>query len=283
VYFVDRERRITYWNGGAERLSGYAPKAVAGRSCADNVLVHVDAEGRCLCTAGCPLADTLKDGMEREAQIFMRHASGHRVPILVRVAPIRNSGGEITGAVEIFSDNSSMIAAERRLAELGEAVVRDELTGAGNRRYVESRIAAALAERKYRSLSLGALMFDIDHFKTINDTYGHDTGDEVLNMVARTVEKNIRATDSFGRWGGDEFVVVLLGVDAAGLVAVANKLRNIVAASGLAVAGHLVQVNISIGATLARPDDTVDTLLKRVDDRLYDSKSAGRDRVSFVA
>ena len=91
VYFVDAERSITYWNKGAERLTGYTAAEALGKHCYDNFLMHVNANGCALCFGGCPLAATLVDGNPREDEIFLRHKRGHRVPTSVRVSPVRGS------------------------------------------------------------------------------------------------------------------------------------------------------------------------------------------------
>src|SRR5208283_429737 len=104
VYFVDVERKLTYWNRGAERLTGYSAGEAVGRPCYDNFLVHVDETGRALCLNGCPLHRTIGDGQAREAEVFLRHKLGHRISVYVRVAPITDQSGQIVGAVEIFSE-----------------------------------------------------------------------------------------------------------------------------------------------------------------------------------
>ncbi len=118
VYFVDRERRITYWNKAAERLSGYAAEEVIGKRCADNILVHVDDAGRQLCLCGCPLSATMGDRLPREADVHMKHKLGHRVSVLVRAVPICDSQGEVIGAVEVFSDNTAKREAVRQAEQL---------------------------------------------------------------------------------------------------------------------------------------------------------------------
>ncbi len=102
VYFVDTDRRITSWNKAAERITGYTAREVLGRSCADNVLRHVDESGRELCVAGCPLAAVVQDGRMREARVYLHHKLGHRTPVDVRATAMRDAAGKIMGAVEIF-------------------------------------------------------------------------------------------------------------------------------------------------------------------------------------
>ena len=139
VYFVDTERQITYWNQGAENLTGYSASESVGRSCFDNFLAHVDGKGCALCTGGCPLSKTIEDGERREAEVFLRHKLGHRVPVCVRVAPIRSECGKILGAVEVFSDVTAKEQAERRVRELESMAFLDSLTSLPNRRYTNSR------------------------------------------------------------------------------------------------------------------------------------------------
>ncbi len=153
VYFVDRERKITYWNHGAEQLTGYPRDEAVGRHCFDNFLVHVDGEGCALCFGGCPLAATIADGQRREAEIYLRHKLGHRLPVSVRATPIRDSAGNIVGAVEVFNDISAKKTVERRASELERLAFRDVLTGLPNRRYIELKVEQAI--RQYRSSGRG--------------------------------------------------------------------------------------------------------------------------------
>jgi len=283
VYFVDRERRITYWNRGAERITGYPAEQVMGRCCSENVLMHVDECGGQLCQAACPLWHSMRDGATREAQVFLHHASGHRVPVSVRVAPLHAAAGTLIGAVEVFSDNTSMVRVQQRVSDLVRAVEQDPLTGIGNRRYIETRLESALLERQVHGETSGVLFFDVDHFKRVNDTFGHDVGDAVLRMVAKTLARNVRGSDTVGRWGGEEFVAVLVGVSELGLQAAADKLRTLVATCSLDNEHGVIRVTVSVGATLARAEDTLETLIRRADRLLYQSKAAGRDRVSLAA
>lgn len=280
VYFVDRRRRITYWNKGAERISGFKPDDVIGRSCADNLLMHVDKAGTVLCSSGCPLRATMQDGEVREVEVFLHHAEGHRVPVVVRATPLRDEQGEIVGAVETFSDNSNMIEALKRVDQLNQEAHQDPLTGIGNRRYIEMKINSSLVEFNQNYQPFGLLMLDIDRFKRVNDKFGHDVGDQVLKMIASTIEKNIRTTDHIGRWGGEEFLVLVHNLDPNHLHWISDKLRALVASSYLPVSGNLVQVTVSVGATLVKPMDTLATLVKRADRLLYKSKAEGRNRVT---
>ena len=281
VYFVDQQRRITYWNQGAERITGYKADQALGRSCSDNLLVHVDAKGVCLCLHGCPLSAAMQDGEIHEAPVFLRHASGHRVPVLVRVSPLRDTQGQLIGAVETFSDNSALVNTQKLVDQLRLDANLDPLTQVANRRGILSLLEAALVETIHQSAPWAVLMIDIDHFKQFNDLYGHLLGDQVLRMVARTLQSNIRASDGMGRWGGEEFLVILRNIDENHLVEIAQKLRILVETSRLPHEECELQVTISIGATLLQPGDTPESAIQRADDLLYLSKRRGRNRVSL--
>lgn len=278
IYILDRARRITYWNRGAERLTGYPADEVLGRCCADGLLQHMDAEGRLLCNDGCPMEATMHDGCERATELFLHHKQGHRVPIMVRAIPIKGVSGEIVGAVEVFNDISGQVLAAQRIRELETLSLIDPLTGAGNRRYSEIQLGSRLAEKKRYGLPVGLLFLDVDRFKSVNDRHGHLAGDDVLRVIGKTLANALRAGDFLGRWGGEEFVVLIGGLDAHRLREAGQRLRALVASSSVpAVPG--LEVTVSIGVTEARSDDTVTSLVTRADSLMYEAKKQGRDRV----
>ena len=279
VYFVDRTRTITYWNRGAERIAGYTAEEVVGRGCSDNLLVHVDEHECSLCNGKCPLAFTLGDGKPREKEVYLLHKDGHRVPISVRVAPLRDGAGTITGAVEIFTERTSRSVAAERAAEIEKLAYLDPLTGLANRRYAEIALSSRHEELQRYGWPFGVIFIDIDDFKKVNDRYGHGTGDDVLKMVARTITHSARSFDVVGRWGGEEFLAVIANVERDELMRTANRFRSLVEQSRLPGA-DAVSVTISIGAALARDGEPVAELLKRADRLLYQSKAAGKNRVT---
>jgi diguanylate cyclase (GGDEF)-like protein len=123
-------------------------------------------------------------------------------------------------------------------------------------------------------------MMDIDHFKRFNDNYGHDIGDKILIMVANTMMSTSRPLDDFGRWGGEEFIGILRNVEGENLKTAAERLRILIKESFLSMGDEKLQVTMSLGGTLAREDDTVESVVKRADVFLYGSKQDGRDRVT---
>lgn len=281
VYFVDRDRRISYWNTGAERITGYPRTEVIGKQCFDNVLCHVDDAGRNLCVAGCPLAFTMSDGAVRECEIYLKHKDGHRVPVVVRAAPMRDKDGAVVGAVEVFSSNVKAAQYAELIQRLQNEAMQDALTQLGNRRFAEMNLDNHIRARDRHEMVFGVLFLDLDHFKAINDLHGHNGGDAILRMVSRTIVHGIRPLDIPCRWGGEEFLVILPNIDLKALSVVANRLRMLVQKSWLAYEGRQLRITTSIGGAMAMPGETWQTLIERADRQVYVSKHAGRNRVNL--
>lgn len=280
VYFVDPDRRILFWNQAAEKLTGFDAASVMGTRCADNILRHVDECGRQLCEEGCPLHETLATGKNRHAHVFLHHKQGHRVPVFVRTVPLRDIAGRIIGAVETFSDNTQRMADLERITRLEQIAFLDDLTHLANRRYLQEAMAGRLAEFTRHGSEFGVILLDLDGFKPVNDRCGHDAGDAVLRMVARTIAHNCRPYDVVGRWGGDEFLVIAGHTPSDMIDQFAERLRVLVGQSWMEEGGERLCVTTSVGATICCHGDDMPSLLKRADELLYQSKSAGRNRVT---
>jgi diguanylate cyclase (GGDEF)-like protein/PAS domain S-box-containing protein len=277
LYVVDRRRRIMYWNKAAERITGYTADDMVGSHCFDSKLIHVDDNGANLCRGMCPLAATIKDGAPREAEVYLHHKDGHRVPVSVRVTPQHDRNGNIIGGIELFSDLSNGEAMRLRIAELEKLAFLDGLTLLANKRYIDLELERHISEMGRYGRSFGILLMDIDHFKIFNDTHGHMVGDRVLKTVAQSLLHNARPFDVYGRWGGEEFIGIIRHVDMGTLTKIGARVRALVEQTHVQVAEALLHVTISMGATIAAADDTVQSLVKRVDGLMYRSKEQGRN------
>ena len=277
LYFVDKNRVITYWNKAAERISGFTGIEVIGKSCANCILTHVDGLGRSLCLGLCPLAATIADGVDREAEVYLHHKNGHRVPVLIRVSTLKDPTGNIIGGIELFTDVSNIHANSLRVLELEKLALLDNLTQLANRRYIERELQVRIEEYKRREIPFGVLFIDIDHFKNVNDIHGHDAGDSALCFVGQTLISNSRPFDLYGRWGGDEFLAIIRNVSTDDLVELGERLRVLVEHSYIVHDGIELQVTVSIGATSIKDNDSIRRLIKRADTLLYQSKEIGRN------
>jgi diguanylate cyclase (GGDEF)-like protein/PAS domain S-box-containing protein len=281
VYTVDADRKILYWNQGAETITGYKSDELICRSCFDNILNHVNEDGVGLCFDGCPLKATIEDGMEREAAVYLQHKSGHRVPVKVRTIPLRDSEQKVIGALELFTENKDEVSLRNSLESYKKQSLEDPLTKAANRRYFLAIIESKIREFKIMGTTFGIAFLDIDDFKHVNDTYGHEVGDKVLKILAETVQSNLRKHDSLGRWGGEEFIILFSDVDSEGLLNAAEKIRNLVAASSLRLSDQNLKITVSIGATVNVDNDDPESIVMRADQYMYISKKSGKNKVTI--
>ncbi|HZU84431.1 MAG TPA: diguanylate cyclase [Polyangiaceae bacterium] len=175
------------------------------------------------------------------------------------------------------------VQAERLAHQLYESSVRDPLTRAHNRRYLVERLSSEIAYARRHSSRLALILFDLDHFKRINDTYGHLAGDDVLRETAALVSRLIRVEDVFARFGGEEFVVLVRGISHNNVGRFAERLRSSLERLEVASAEAVLRVTASVGyASLDELDDDErdpESLMRLADERLYRAKTGGRNRV----
>jgi diguanylate cyclase (GGDEF)-like protein/PAS domain S-box-containing protein len=286
LYLVDRDRQIVLWNKGAERITGYAAEEVRGRRCADGILQHTDCQGAQLCHGDCPLSESMKDGETRVGEVFLLHRDGYRLPVKVWVSPLRNAEGETIGGIESFEDISQQVAAlEAKLAAMREAerlremAFLDPLTRIANRRALENRMRELFDTHRADGQEFGVLVVDLDHFKRVNDEHGHDAGDAVLKIVAKTLSSRLTSPAMIGRWGGEEFVAVVPNTSPDQLRATAESCRGLVAASPTRWRDQEIAVTASFGAAVANGEPNWRALFRLADQNLYRAKSEGRNRV----
>jgi len=170
---------------------------------------------------------------------------------------------------------------EALLRQLFEASVTDALTGAFNRDHFDTQLAAELSYARRHKTELSLVMFDVDFFKKVNDTYGHPAGDQVLVRIARTVTGMIRTEDVFARYGGEEFALILRGVSVSGAAALAERLRGAVEALSIPSDKGTIRVTVSAGCAgvSGSAEVSAEDLVGAADKRLYAAKHGGRNRV----
>jgi len=185
------------------------------------------------------------------------------------------------GPSAVFRYTLSDESQEALLRQLYNSSVTDSLTGAHNREHFDTQLRAELSYARRHATDVSLVLFDADHFKKVNDTYGHPTGDLVLVRIAKAVQGTIRSEDVFARYGGEEFVLVLRGIDIEGAGKVADRLREKIAAQVIATEKGPLSVTVSAGcASLSTAEHkTPEGLIASADRRLYAAKHAGRNRV----
>lgn len=214
-------------------------------------------------------------------------ANGTAVEMRYDTSNLKQSISVAIGTVTVmmYSIGLVLMAKERSESRLQHLALHDVLTGTLNRRAILERFASELDRARGQQASLAVAMIDIDHFKRINDLYGHLAGDEVLCHCVRQLQQRLRQGDSLGRYGGEEFLLLLPATDRAGALTAVQGLREAIARSPARFAGDHIELRFSVGLWCGVPGnkDSTASLLAQADAALYQAKAAGRDTVHMVA
>jgi diguanylate cyclase (GGDEF)-like protein/PAS domain S-box-containing protein len=277
VITADAEGRVEYLNPVAEGLTGWDSTEAAGRPVAE--IIHLLGESTRQPIDN-PILRCLREGriVELAEPSLLVGRNGQEISIQDSAAPIRDRGGRLIGAVMVFHD----VSEERRLQRaLAYQATHDALTGLINRREFENRLnEALLAARDNRVLRHVLLYLDLDQFKVVNDTCGHQAGDRLLKQLTSVVQTRIRTSDVLARLGGDEFGVLLVDCTLETAHRIAENLRQAIRDFRFVWEDRVMNVGVSIGlAEIDGEVDTLDAVMSAADVACYSAKDSGRNRV----
>ncbi|HUJ49356.1 MAG TPA: PAS domain S-box protein, partial [Bryobacteraceae bacterium] len=262
---------VTSWNGGAEKLLGYDAAEAIGAP----ISILLSQPGR----ASEILDPSVRGKVSRFDETVLVCKSLETLPVSLTVSPIRNGSGAVTGVAAIARDIRARKQAETELAYQAQ---HDHLTGLPNRLLVSDRLAASIARAECGGRMTAVLYLDLDGFKLVNDTLGHETGDGLLRQVTERLRTCIREPDTLARMGGDEFMLVISEVgDDKTALAVAERLQASLR-QPFTIADHELYLTASIGISMYPRDGAdVSALRQNADAAMYQAKHAGKDRVAF--
>ena len=275
VILTDGDDRVISVNKAFSKLTGYAPDDMLGKALSETPFRPTDREE----------ADARMQHLHRygavTGEVPRQHKNGKPLALWVTAIFVRDGAGKIVNYVRVFTDISELRESQRKLEQLATF---DALTGLPNRYLLQDRLVQALRRTSRYGGRMGLLFIDLDGFKDVNDTLGHDVGDLLLKGVATRLQECVRTCDTVCRFGGDEFVVLLEPLtDAADAIAVGDRI-----VSGLfppfLIAGQRIKTTVSIGIAL-NPEDGTDatTLLKNADVAMYKAKKRGRNRLELFS
>jgi diguanylate cyclase (GGDEF)-like protein/PAS domain S-box-containing protein len=266
ILITDAQGTIQRVNDAFTTITGYAADEVVGKtprvlSSGRHGPAFYEELWRCLATEG-----------HWEGEIWNQRKDGEVFPEWESITAVRDEWGKVAHYVAVFHE----ISEQKRLeAELERLASHDHLTGIHNRAKLYELLEAARAEHERYGTPFAVIMFDIDHFKAVNDRFGHGVGDAVLRELCQRVEAILRETDDFGRWGGEEFLILAKQTDRSGATDLAERVRCCVADTSFAEAGR---VTVSLGVAEIAPDEALESLEERADAALYQAKKDGRNR-----
>lgn len=271
VIITNARQEIVYVNPAFSRLTGYSREEAVGRNPHFLQGPDTDADARA------SLREAVAQGRQGHEEIVNYRKNGSTYWVELSVVPVRDDRGVLMHWIAIARDISDRKAQEREIERLA---MEDHLTGLLNRRAAEARLAVEWSRARRDRNPFAVALVDADRFKLVNDQYGHHVGDQVLMHLARTLERNLRGGDWIARWGGEEFLMCLHGLDARGAVNAGERARNFVKSNPVPVAVGALPVTVSIGIALYTSEiDSIDHLIAEADALLYEAKHTGRDRV----
>jgi diguanylate cyclase (GGDEF)-like protein len=277
VVFVDAQMQIMLWNRGTERLTGIAGPSVLQRPFVPRLIGMRDDKGKLILETDCPIAYALRSGVQSLRRMIILGRKGP-VSVDVHAIPVMSRDGTTHGATLLLHDASSEITLEERCQTLHAKATQDPLTHLANRAEFDKGLLDFVQVHQERHLPFSLIICDIDRFKSVNDTYGHQAGDEVIKSFATNLKNFCRAGDLVARYGGEEFVMICADCKSAVAYDRAEQIRK--------AFGDIRQdcldgrrVTASFGVTELQAGDDSETMLRRADRALLQAKDAGRNIV----
>ena len=278
VVFVDKGLRIVQWNHGAERLTGIAASSILQRPWSPSLLNVQNEKGNWVTDEDCPVACAVHSGVQSLRRLTISGRGGRPVAVDSHAMPVVADDGTSLGVVLLLHDASSESTLEQRCQNLHDRATKDPLTQVANRAEFDRVHEMFVNAHREQRVPCALAICDLDHFKLINDTYGHQAGDEVIKCLAGLLRNSCRPGDLVARYGGEEFVILCADCDNAAAFRRADQIRKKL--------GEIAQPNlegrkvtVSFGVTEIQPGDTPETMLRRADRALLTAKEKGRNRV----
>ncbi len=265
---------IVYVNEAFTRVTGYQPNEVIGKSPRLLQGADTDPETRA------KIRDALDGGRPIRARMLNYGKTGHAYWVDMNIMPLHDAEGRITHWASIQHDVTDDVKREEDLLSLATTC---DLTGAKNRRHFMERAELEVHRLRRHGVPFSVALLDLDHFKSVNDTFGHQAGDDVLKEAVQRWQSGRRPFDTLGRIGGEEFALLLPGAGADGACIVAERLRTVLSDTSIQTIAGPIEVTVSIGVAEADSEDgSIEATLGRADEALYATKRTGRNKVTVA-
>lgn len=274
-FVIGANQKIRIWNRGIQALTCLSGETMLGKPWNPELITLLTEHGQPFPLEQRPLSRALESGRGVVEILELRRADGRTTRVEAYAVPLFDEFGNLQGAIESFRDLTRTGGRRpQEFRELKLAATRDALTAVANRGELETQLAALVHHHNQVHEPFSVIFADVDRFKLVNDTYGHQTGDKVLIEVARLLQKETYSGETVGRYGGEEFVILCPGTELDQAMRKADRFRLAIRQSPLAG----IKVTSSFGVSQVETGDSVESLLRRADKALYQAKEGGRDR-----
>lgn len=278
IAFIDLQSTVTFWNEGAERLTGLGANAVCGKRFSPAIFKLGTKTGSLITEENCPVQQVLRTKQQHMDRYEIWGRAEKYLNVDLQVIPVLSNKKQFLGVVLTMRDVSSEASLEEKCQSLQNATTKDPMTQVANRAEFDRMLQAYLATHQEAGMSFCLVMADIDHFKRVNDDYGHQAGDQVILAFAGLLKSQCRSGDLVARYGGEEFAILCADCDLEAAISRAEQLRRGIAEMIHSQLGSK-NVTASFGVTELQDNDTPESILKRADQALYIAKEQGRNQV----
>jgi diguanylate cyclase (GGDEF)-like protein/PAS domain S-box-containing protein len=285
VCLCSRSRKIVFWSQGAEKIGGYQRHGVVGHHCRENILASCNDVSCALCGGACPLTQALNDGRTTESEVYLHHKAGHRVPVRLRVCPIRNPHGSVVAMVVSFTEERSSAEPGPHEINLAAHGCLDVTSGVPNHSFTRSHLRENLAFFQEYHLPFGVLRIRVLHLDELQSTHGREAVDVMLHVVAQTMKHALLPDGFLGRWAEDEFLAIVTYCSLDELKKLSQRVEKMAGCAGIQWWDDMLAVEVAVGLAMTQPGDSLESLLERAGARenglpLHPSPiaSAGREQ-----
>jgi diguanylate cyclase (GGDEF)-like protein/PAS domain S-box-containing protein len=278
VVFVDSQSTILLWNTGVERLMGVSSAAACGRTLLPTLMDMCNGREQRIANDDCPVAHAIATGVQWLGRVSVMGRQGRHVAVDLHAIPVRSNDGAVHGATVLLHDVSSETSLEEKCQALHAQVAKDPMTQVANRAEFDRMLNNFVAAHQESNLPCSLIMSDLDHFKAINDTHGHQAGDTAIITFASLLKSMCRSGDLVARYGGEEFAILCADCTNASAARKAEGIRQALAAVKHSSLGN-ASFTASFGVTELQTGDTPETMLRRADRALLQAKDQGRNQV----
>jgi diguanylate cyclase (GGDEF)-like protein/PAS domain S-box-containing protein len=278
VVFVDSQSTILLWNTGVERLTGVSGAAACGRTLLPNLMDMCNGREQRIANEDCPVAHAIATGVQWLGRVSIMGRQGRHLAVDLHAIPVRSNDGAIHGATVLLHDVSSETSLEEKCQALHAQVAKDPMTQVANRAEFDRMLNNFVAAHQESNLPCSLIMSDLDHFKSINDTHGHQAGDTAIITFASLLKTMCRSGDLVARYGGEEFAILCADCTNAAAARKAESIRQALADIKHSSLNN-ASFTASFGVTELQTGDTPETMLRRADRALLQAKDQGRNQV----
>jgi PAS domain S-box-containing protein len=261
VYVLDRERRVRFWNRGAEQITGYLAHEVVGQACR-GPLQHCDAQGRVLCGDRCPVTATFHDGHPQQNYVFSLHKQGHRVGMQIHTLPIFESRDSVAGVTVVFEEAPASGGTESFGSLMYGCL--DPITGVPSQRLTRAVLAESVVGLEETHGGFGLLLIRVLGLKEFSAKHGANSMVPFLRATAQTIRHRLGGEDFVGRWDEHEFLAVLHSPSPVTVAAMAETIERLLSQSEISWWGDRFLIDAVVAHTVARPGDQVEALIGKM-------------------